>query len=386
MINIGVLKYALNQVPAFLRIIFGYLVSYFIKVNSWIVLERGYDAQDNGWHFFKYIKQHKNEVPIFYAIKKNSPDYLTNLSEYSSCVLEYDSIWYYAHLFRASVIISTHIDTEMPGWLKGKLSGTFLCPKGKRVFLQHGILHNDIQVLHYPYHNIRLFISGAKREFDLLSRLYGYPEGYIQYTGLARFDNLLDNNPKNKILIMPTWRKSYVSLLDDEFEATPFFKNYSKILSDKDIVAALKASNFQLDFYNHFEFQKFSHLFARYETAFIHILPFGCKNVQDMLKDANMLITDYSSIYYDFIYMQKPVIFFLQDREEFLSQQYGNDFDNPSDFGDVAFSVDELKRIIIEKLANHCSISKRCEDFASEVFPLKDACNCQRIFNAIMQL
>ncbi len=382
----SVLIYIIKQIPDFFKIVVGYCLSFLIKNRCWLILERGTDAQDNAWHFYKYLRNSHKNISVKYAIKKCSIDYENNLKGYQENTINYGSILYYAYLFKASKIISTHINTDMPGWLKGKLQNTCLFPRGKVVFLQHGIIHNDHKVLHYPSVKVDLFIAGAKREFELISKLYGYPKGIVQYTGLARFDNLLNCDPRNRILIMPTWRMSYKNLKDEQFVRTSFFKNYSTILSDADIKKKLHEKNYHLDFYNHFEFQKFNHLFKEFEDSNVHILEFGHKRVQELLKDANLLITDYSSIYYDFIYMKKPVVFFLPDQEEFRSQQYGDDFDNPADFGDVALNENDLKQIILAALDNDCLMEDKYRQFAQEVFPLNDTHNCERIFNCISNL
>ena len=47
----------------------------------------------------------------------------------------------------------------------------------------------------------------AEREFQYIKEKFGYPDGWIQKTGLCRFDNLFDTSQgKRQILVMPTWR------------------------------------------------------------------------------------------------------------------------------------------------------------------------------------
>ena len=41
----------------------------------WIICERGYDARDNGYHFYKYMKENHPEQKVYYIIDKNSADY-----------------------------------------------------------------------------------------------------------------------------------------------------------------------------------------------------------------------------------------------------------------------------------------------------------------------
>ena len=54
------------------------IVSLFVKRDPrykdlWIVSERGIDARDNGYHFFKYLRNAHPEINSVYIISKDSP-------------------------------------------------------------------------------------------------------------------------------------------------------------------------------------------------------------------------------------------------------------------------------------------------------------------------
>lgn len=40
----------------------------------YLVSERGTDARDNGYHFFKYLRRQHPEIEAYYVIDKSSPD------------------------------------------------------------------------------------------------------------------------------------------------------------------------------------------------------------------------------------------------------------------------------------------------------------------------
>ncbi len=358
----------------------------FCKNEIWIVLERGDDAQDNAWHFFKYMRNNHPQKHVYYAIKKKSPDYHNNLNGYEDHVIEYDSLKYYIWLYNAKTIISSHYGTIFPSlWVKGKLVDTIFFPTAKFVFLQHGITHNDHTGFHYPTFRPSLIVAGAKREFDLMTKYFNQPNGVINYTGFARFDNLYDNIEKKQILIMPTWRKQYKYLPDDMFIKTDYFQAYSSILTNERLLGTLRGLGYSIIFYNHFEFQKYNHLFEQCSCDVVSVLKFGEKRVQALLKESALLVTDYSSIYYDFTYMQKPVVFFLLNKELFRSQQYGVDFDNPEDFGQVSETADGIIDILLNSIRNDCKMSDQFVNMMNKTFPLRDKENCKRIYEAIIQ-
>ena len=42
--------------------------------DVWLIAERGDEARDNGYAFYKYMEENHPEKNFYYIIKKNSPD------------------------------------------------------------------------------------------------------------------------------------------------------------------------------------------------------------------------------------------------------------------------------------------------------------------------
>jgi CDP-glycerol glycerophosphotransferase len=70
--------------------------------------------------------------------------------------------------------------------------------------------------------------------------------------------------------------------------------------------------------------------------------------VQDVLLISDYLISDYSSIYIDFLHLNKPIIHFLYDGDNYLKHDRGLYCDDPrSEFGGpIANSVDDLIKLL----------------------------------------
>lgn len=380
--------YVLRQLITIFPICLGYLLSKIInQPQSWIFLERGYDAQDNAWILFNYVLESHPEITAYYAVKYNTPTY-KSINTHDR-LINYGSVRYYMKLYRAKYILSTHVGTQFPSlWLSGKLLRTSLYPNAKYVFLQHGIIHNNILGLHSVNlkHPIDLFICGAKKEYDYVLKNFGYPSDVVKYTGLARFDKLHDIEKKKQILIMPTWRKKYASLNFDEFIMTDYYMSYSSLLTSPKLLEALEKYDYTLMFYNHFEFQKYNSLFEPFANNRVRIINVAQITVQEMLKSSSLLVTDYSSVYYDYIYMEKPVIFFLLNKDEFYQQQYGVDLDDPADFGDVVFSPESLVVTIVESIKSECKMPSKFQENMRKIFILHDANNSSRIVNEVLSI
>lgn len=98
------------------------------------------------------------------------------------------------------------------------------------------------------------------------------------------------------------------------------------------------------------------------------------------------MITDYSSVYFDFAYMRKPVIFYQFDEREFREKQYAEgyfDYHNTV-LGKWADTLQDALNALEENLRNGCPMLE--ESTIREFFPLWDTENCKRTFEAIKNL
>lgn len=357
----------------------------------WLVSERGTDARDNGYHFFRYLREQHPEIECRYVISKDSAD--RGRVEALGRVVNYRSIRHYLLFFGAKYLISTHIMGYTPNCnfykyvqarMKKKIAG------GRSVFLQHGITKDDIPGMYKEKTQLDLFICGAEPEYRYISENWHYRSGEVQYTGFARFDALHGFQMKRQVLIMPTWR-SWLEYDADASETkmleSSFFQSWSCLLKNEKLAELARSYHVGFVFYPHYRIQKFIDHFTTASSDIV-IADFAHYDVQQLLKESMLLITDYSSVYFDFAYMQKPVLYYQFDEEEYRAKHYAQGyFDYRHDgFGEVANDVQELLDHIERYLASACKLEptyrKRIEGF----FPLHDARNCERIYRQIMKL
>ena len=109
-------------------------------------------------------------------------------------------------------------------------------------------------------------------------------------------------------------------------------------------------------------------------------------DVQDLLKRSRVLVTDYSSVFYDFAYMKKEVIYYQFDYEEFYGKHYGKgNFDFVDNgFGPVCKEENEVVENIIKICEN--GIEDKYLERINEYFTLDKNNNCERIYNEIIKL
>lgn len=381
-----VLKYCIKF---FISYIFAFFIKIFCrsKRNIWLISERGTDARDNGYFFYKYLKEKHPEQIVFYIIKKSSVDAKKIATE---DIIEPDTFKHFVYFALSRVRISTHAwGGDIPFNDYYKKSGFFKHSRKVFIFLKHGIIKDFLPQHCYGEEYPNIYVCGAKPEYDYVKEKFGYPKGVVQYLGLARFDNLLNTKVKNQILFMPTFRKWLQKLTPEDFKKEEYYKFWQNVIASPDIIKLLEENDINLIFYPHYEMQPYINLFKT-DCHRIIIADFDHFDVQTLLKESKLLVTDFSSVFFDFGYMQKPVIYYQFDREHYIKGHY--DFTkgyfsyDDNGFGDVAFDENQLIYSIKKIISNNFILEQKYKNRIDEFFPLKDSENCNRIYRSIINL
>ena len=360
------------------------------KKHVWIICERGTDARDNGYHFFRYVREKHPKQQAYYIIDRQSADY-PKVAALGN-VVQRGSIKHWLLFLGAEMRISTHINGYVPGkhWRYSNFT-SHRKGKAQTVFLQHGITKDNIEGLYKKNTAITLFICGAKPEYDYILSKFGYSETEVKYTGFARFDELNDFQIKRQILIMPTWRSWFSTHFDgvtqQNVENSTFLKKWAALIQSKRLRELTQKYNVSFVFYPHYEVQPYIHLFGQTDEC-VTIADFAHYDVQQLLKESMLLITDFSSVFFDFAYMQKPVLYYQFDEEEYREHHYAQGyFDYRRDgFGEVVTEEADLLVLLEQYLKNSCRLKPEYQQRIQGFFPLHDKKNCERIYQEIKNL
>lgn len=349
------------------------------KKCHWVLHERGTDARDNGYFFYRYLKEKHPEQKIYYIIDKNSPDY----DRVKEDAVHFGSLKNYWVIATAEKIISTHCYYGLP-CMNPKLFRFFKINE-RFCFLQHGVIQCDMPSLYYDRAGIRLFLCGAAPEHQYIEDKYGYSSSTVRYTGLARYDTLHNAKTKNQILIMPTWRM-YIKD-QNHFLQSEYYRQWNQILKDPRLAEYLEKSDLSVIFYPHYEVQKYLHLFQPGSDRII-LADFANYDVQTLLKESRLLVTDYSSVFFDFAYMRKPVIYFQFDQDEFFGKHYNRGYFSyqKMGFGPVTECVESTVDSMIQSTEHGFLPTDAYRERMEEFFPLYDQKNCERIYDAICSI
>ena len=384
----NMVKFRAHQSMIILKLLTAYLVSLFYKKREiWLIGERGVDACDNGYWLFTYIKKNHPEIDVRYIISNDSVD-RRRLLQYENALVDYRSFKHCLLLWRATHLISTHVQGYAPFVGLGIWMNKHIKPYNLKwhIDLKHGVTKDKLTFVEYSNTLIDLLICAAKPEYDYMLKTFGFPEGNLQYTGFCRFDNLFDVSIKPQILIMPTWREWIYS--DKLFASSEFAKVYSDLLVDPELNELLEKNDINLVFYPHHEIQRYIGEFKKLPVG-SHVIIADKANydLQQMLKESAVLVTDYSSVFFDFAYMKKPVLYFQFDYERYRSEHLVEGyFDYHKGFGPVLQSKQDLLASLQRIIQNEFKVEKEYLDRIEEFFPLHDNKNTERVYNCIVAM
>jgi CDP-glycerol glycerophosphotransferase len=346
----------------------------------WLVGERPYKAQDTGLHFFRYLRENRPEINAYYVIDPASPE-AGNLEGLGNVVAHRSKRHFELALKAERFIGSHHPDFLYPT----RLPQFRRAVRGVKVFLQHGVMGTKWMVPNYgkkaPGFDTDLFIVSSEREKEYIVGDFGYSAKDVIVTGLSRFDALFagDVNVKPyQILVIPTWR----DWLQDpaRFTESEYFNSWNDFLHDPRLRKIAEDTGAEIVFCLHPNMQQFRHHF---EAAPARVISQGEIDVQYLLKESAVMVTDYSSVGFDFSFLEKPVLYFQFDRRRFLGRN-GSHLDLDAELpGKISFDTDTLIRALEETVANGCVMSAEYVRRAHRFIKYQDQNNCSRIYDAV---
>ena len=255
------------------------------------------------------------------------------------------------------------------------------------------IVKDDLKWHYFDVMKVWLYICASKREYNYVLERFGYPESTLALTGLARYDYLQTfSYNKKSILIMPTARewlsrpiKEYTKYDDImHFKNTEFYTNWYSFLTNPTFQKLVSDNGISVVFFLHPNMQKYKEYFGTINN--IKVATNADFDIQDLIKEFGCLITDFSSVFFDFAYMKKPLVYFQFDYEKYREGHYQEGYFSyeKDGFGPVCYDsqsvVDSITKIIENNFKIDADYLQRIVNF----YEFFDDKNCERIFNSIV--
>lgn len=360
----------------------------------WLVCEKPNEARDNGYYFFRYCMINKENKNVFYLIEKNSYD-MKKLQQYQENVIYANSFRHCVMYFLSSKLVSSQ---SLPFPFSERLCKIFFKVKGQKYYwLQHGITKDCLNPkdMSKEYKEYSFVSCASPYEAKFFCDYFGYDEKSAINTGFCRFDGLEDlSKEKKQILIMPTFRKwlacssvvSRPSMQEEKkFKSSSYYAFYRELLSKISVDTSFVENEIKFVFYQHYAFQPFSYLFKDLELKNIVVADCEHFDVQQLMRESRVLITDYSSVLFDFSYMKKPEIYCQFDRDEYRANHYKEGYFSyeRDGFGKCCSSVNETLASLSDIVAKDFKLEDAYKFRIEKFFGKTDANCCQRVYDCV---
>lgn len=342
------------------------LLNKIIKKKNIIIFTSFPDASENSFAVFDYLtKKEKykkylmvwliNDYNKINKIKNNTFKLYSNLNTKYIKRNSFLGLYYY---FRSKYIFCTH----------GIFSGVGLSKGQVKVNLWHGmplkrigLLDNkkkeEIATSNYMVATSNIFV-------DLLAKAFGMGRNNILNIGQPRNDLLfktdnslrkigIDKEQYNKVFLwMPTYR---VSIIGD-IRTDGKIKGHGLPLLTKEEIIKLNNLLYNTKCLFVIKLHPMDEITAKYfknlsNMIFIDDEILIDSNVQlySLIGESDVLLTDYSSVYIDYLILNRPIGFIIDDFEEYKNSR-GFVFDKPDDWmpGEKIRTFEELKKFILD--------------------------------------
>ena len=239
----------------------------------------------------------------------------------------------------------------------------------------HSKIPADIQCCLSNYERTLKLKEGAKTNAATVTGFAGYDS----------YEVIKKRNAIKEVLIMPTWRPWDLNG-DRDFSKTELFKAYDSVFKNQKLKKIVINNNINITFILHptaarYYDLKTSDVFQ--DRVFnVDVITGNDGRMRNKIINSDLLITDYSTLCIDFMYMNKPVLLYWFDYSVYYEKN--GLVVNEDDFG-RAVSFDE--NIFVDKLLKILDNPNYIEQppLSYEYFDYYDHDNCKRIFTAVSE-
>ena len=281
---------------------------------------------------------------------------------------DYDKI--YPYLLNTTIIVTSYDQA----FFKQIIIGVSYI---KYLYVNHGITYFKSDFNFIPKElgdipkNQKNIISSSPFEYSILVNKFKYSSNYIYKAGLARYDKyneqIKNNSSKQCILAFFTYRNYNNSL----FEKSLYKLNIEKLITDKLLINYLIKKNIDFILVQHHVDKLLKKRYNLNSSSYVKII--DSFYLPEYITKCSLLITDFSSISFAFIFQNKPTLFYLvdyKDNIDFEEKKYLK-FNDSLHFGNSFLDKNELIEKIMHFIDNDFKISQELKRKYESVFYYK---------------
>lgn len=353
-----------------------------IKHNRWVFgAWQGQLYADNSKFMYEYVCQNHPDVDAIWITKNRSV--IKSIKNHKrKCIYAY-SVMGVFYTVTAEVAFETEGNWDISPFLDSK--------KTLVIQLWHGVAPKKANWSSFNKSNWdnHFWMVSSNQNKTTMKELIGIDDNHIFITGYPRND-VFFNRPsqsrlikklqekfpnEKKVIYMPTHRNFGTEgpkiKVSDLIKADKFFKK-------NNIVFVFKPHFHEIKYYNSSKVSYSNIIIANNQEMY--------SDVYSYINDFDMLISDYSSIIYDFTCSKKPIILFPYDIKKFKETDAGLfDYYESIPAGPFCFDWDSVLNTIKEMTEKDIWHQQR-EICRRTFHPFSDGKNSERVYNTVKRL
>ena len=372
----------------------------FSNKRIWLFMDRGHEIGNNAEVLFRHCVHKDDGIQKYYIIPDES--YAPRFSGLPYMVfgtLEYKLLCCFAEKFISSFLFDEGItlqfgvdaeETKLYEDIQNFKRITHSFFRGDIIHLQHGVIMQDISFYLNKFHeNTRLLCNVSTKEHTYVTNqlTHAIDVNIPKLTGLPKYD-LLESTKKNSIsqkiiLFAPSFDRNHTAKdkYKEEYQYSKHFQYISDIINGKSLIDMLEEKGYTLYFKPHYVLRKQMEDFkidSRVRLVTDELA------LYDLYAITDLLITDYSSVAFDFAYLEKPVLYahFL-DRPKFKETYFSY---QEQGFGDICCDITSLIEVLQNTISQKCTMQNQYKERVNNFYTFHDENNCQRVYDEISKM
>ncbi len=288
----------------------------------------GNTMNNNSYYFWKQVVLKGDEIVKYFVVKKNKRNReIVKLlpAEMRKYIIWQNSKKHWQIYLNSDLhFVSLSYKDVMPSKLLFKKCSMQV--RKPIIYLQHGTL--GMKKLGYNgtsyNNNMFRFIIYNKSILEQFSKENNFKPYQLYYSPYhPRYQELVNKKDsmteENQILWFITWREVF----ENGLETNKLLKAIRRVIESKDVQNYQKEHNVNIKICLHslFTQKQIAYLNSNIGSSNTEIIYSSEVDVMNEIVKSKLLITDYSSLGFDFTFLNKPVLLFQPDLESYLSHR-----------------------------------------------------------------
>lgn len=331
---------------------------------------------------FEYLYNSDKKIfKPYYILEENSPYYKEIKNKYKGRILGFKSIptigfklkllWLMPHLKYACDSFNA-LDAL-------QVNFNYAIKKSKHVisvFTQHGVNYFKPDFVRPNVFGFEMYdytTAANDMEKEILVKRGTFPPNRVIHNGLFRWDNIKPCTPDEKSIFVFFTKRAYLKKLS-RVDNCQYVKEINKILNNPNLQDVLLKNNIKLKVGIHHSAAEF----IRSSVKNKNIILISEDDIGKVKQEASLLLTDYSSMCFEFFLQNKPVIFYNID-DSVDCKLYGGmeDMANPyegkeNELFNITKTSEEVCSLLVKYIENGFQCEKEVLDKEAKFFYYRD--------------